>query len=57
MAGKATSVYLSVVRQEDHKTVLYRQFFNMGEVHKFKALEKTKQDYPQPQFYFSVEIY
>ena len=57
MAGKATSVYLTVSDKTTHKTVLHKVFFNMTGLNTFVADEKFKALYPAETYYITKEIY
>lgn len=57
MAGRATSVYLTVSDRTTHKTAFHKQFFNMNGLNKFIAEEAFKALYPLEQFYITKEIY
>lgn len=55
MAGKATSVYLSIVRLEGHKTIIHKMFFNATEMNKW--LKEHGDEYPKPEYYIVKESY
>jgi hypothetical protein len=57
MAGKAKSNYLSVVLRENHKTVLNKMFFNIGDLNKFIATDEFKELYPNEVYYIVKESY
>ena len=57
MAGKATSVYLTVSDKSTHKTVLHKVFFNMTGLNKFIAEDAFKALYPLDTYYITKEIY
>jgi len=57
MAGKATSVYLTVSDKATHKTVFYKMFFNMTGLNKFIAEDAFKALYPLDTYYITKEIY
>jgi hypothetical protein len=57
MAGKATSVYLTVSDKATHKTALHKVFFNMTSLNKFVNEDKFKDLYPLDKFYITKEIY
>lgn len=57
MAGKATSVYLTVTNKATHKTVVQKQFFNMTGLNQFMATDTFKEQYPAADFYFTKETY
>jgi len=57
MAGKATSVYLTVSVKETHKTAFHKQFFNMNGLNTYVATEEFKEKYPTEQFYITKETY
>lgn len=57
MAGKATSVYLTVSDKLTHKTALHKQFFNMTGLNQFVATEEFIAKYPKEQFYVTKETY
>jgi hypothetical protein len=57
MAGKATSVYLTVADKTSHKTVLHKVFFKMAELNAFIKTEEFEKQYPLTQFYIVKETY
>lgn len=57
MAGKATSVYLTVSDKTTHKTAFHKQFFNMAGLNQYVATEEFKEKYPVDIYYLSKEIY
>ena len=57
MAGKATSVYLTVSDKATHKTVLHKVFFNMTGLNQFVATDEFKALYPLDTYYITKEIY
>lgn len=57
MAGKATSVYLTVSIKETHKTAFHKQFFNMNGLNQFVATDEFIVKYPATEFYITKEIY
>ena len=57
MAGKATSVYLTVSVKSTHKTALHKQFFNMTGLNQFVATEEFIAKYPTEEFYITKETY
>ena len=57
MAGKATSVYLTVSDKTTHKTAFHKQFFNMNGLNTFIATEEFIAKYPSNQFYITKETY
>jgi len=57
MAGKATSVYLTVSYTGTHKTALHKMFFNATEMNKFTATDEFKEKYMTPEFYLTKEVY
>ena len=57
MAGKATSVYLTVSVKATHKTALHKQFFNMSGLNQFVATEEFIAKYPSSEFYITKETY
>jgi hypothetical protein len=57
MAGKATSVYLTVSDKATHKTILHKQFFNMTGLNQFVATEEFKGLYPTETYYLTKETY
>ncbi len=54
MAGKATSVYVSVVTRE-HKTVEHKQFFNSTAANAW--IKANEEKYPKPEYTFLKETY
>lgn len=55
MAKKATSVYVSIVKKETHKTEINKMFFNSKEANEWIATQEEK--YQKPEFYFVKETY
>jgi hypothetical protein len=52
MAGKATSVYLSVVDKKTHMTTESKKFFKMAELNAYISTEEFKEKYPLDVYYF-----
>mgnify|MGYP003657452144 CR=1 FL=1 len=57
MAGKATSVYLTVSDKSTHKAIFHKMFFNATEMNKFTATDEFKEKYITPEFYLTKEVY
>ena len=57
MAGKATSVYLTVSDKTTHKTAFHKQFFNMNGLKEYIDTEEFKAKYPTTEFYVTKETY
>jgi hypothetical protein len=57
MAGKATSVYLTVSNKGTHKTAFHKQFFNMSGLNQFVATDEFKALWPDTEFYITKETY
>jgi hypothetical protein len=57
MAGKATSVYLTVSDKATHKTAFHKVFFNMSGLNQFVATDEFKALYPLDTYYITKEIY
>ena len=57
MAGKATSVYLTVSVRATHKTAFHKVFFNMTGLNTYVATEEFKEKYPATEYYITKEIY
>ena len=57
MAGKATSVYLTVSIKATHKTAFHKQFFNMNGLNQYVATEEFIAKYPLTEFYITKETY
>jgi len=57
MAGKATSVYLTVSDKVTHKTALHKVFFRMADLNTYVADPKFIEKYPIDKFYITKEIY
>jgi hypothetical protein len=55
MAGKAKSVYVSIVDSKTHKTVINKMFFEMSSANKF--VKENEEKYPKPAYYFVKEVY
>jgi hypothetical protein len=57
MAGKATSVYLTVSDKVTHKTAFHKIFFRMDDLKKYIAEPEFIEKYPTDKFYITKEIY
>jgi DUF2075 family protein len=57
MAGKATSVYLTVSDKTTHETALHKMFFNMTGLNQFVVTEEFVAKYPTTEFYVTKETY
>jgi hypothetical protein len=57
MAGKATSVYLTVSLKGTHATIFHKQFFDMNGLKKYVATEEFIAKYPTTEFYITKETY
>jgi hypothetical protein len=57
MAGKATSVYLTVSNKTTHKTEFHKVFFNMSGLNQFVATDEFKALWPETEFYITKETY
>jgi hypothetical protein len=57
MAGKATSVYLTVSDKATHKTAFHKVFFNMSGLNQFVATDEFKALYPLDTYYITKETY
>lgn len=57
MAGKATSVYLTVSVKATHITAFHKQFFNMTGLNQYVASEDFIAKYPKEEFYITKETY
>jgi hypothetical protein len=57
MAGKATSVYLTVSDKSTHKTVFHKMFFNMTGLNQFVGTDEFKALYPLDVYYITKEVY
>jgi hypothetical protein len=57
MAGKATSVYLTVSYKDTHKTALHKVFFNMTGLNQFVNTQEFKDLYPAEVYYITKETY
>jgi hypothetical protein len=57
MAGKATSVYLTVSVKGTHATAFHKQFFNMTGLNQHVATEEFITKYPKEEFYITKETY
>lgn len=55
MAGKAKSVYVSIVEQSSHKTVERRTCFNAKGAKEY--ISTITEKYPKPEFYYVTETY
>jgi hypothetical protein len=57
MAGKATSVYLTVSDKLTHKTAFHKVFFNMSGLNQYVATDEFKALWPDSEFYITKEVY
>ena len=57
MAGKATSVYLTVSVKATHTTAFHKQFFNMNGLNQYVITEEFIAKYPKEEFYITKETY
>jgi hypothetical protein len=57
MAGKATSVYLTVSNKTTHKTAFHKVFFNMSGLNQFISTDEFKALWPDSEFYITKETY
>ena len=57
MAGKATSVYLTVSDRSTHKSAFHKQFFNMTGLNTFIATEDFINKWPTTHYYITKEVY
>jgi hypothetical protein len=57
MAGKATSVYLTVSVKATHVTAFHKQFFNMNGLNQYVITEEFIAKYPKEEFYITKETY
>ena len=55
MAGKATSVYVSIVESITHKMIENKKFFNSGEANTW--MKTMLENYPKPKYYMVKETY
>ncbi len=57
MAGKATSVYLTVSNRKTHASIFQKMFFNAKELNAFIGTDEFKAKYPADEVYLSKEVY
>lgn len=57
MAGKATSVYLTVADKKTHNAAFTKTFFKMAELNAYISTEEFKEKYPADKFYIVKEVY
>ena len=57
MAGKATSVYLTVSNKSTHKTEFHKVFFNMNGLNQFVSTDEFKAQWPTEVYYITKETY
>ena len=57
MAGKATSVYLTVSDKVSHKAALRKTFFRMADLNTYIATPEFIEKYPTTEFYITKEVY
>ena len=56
MAGKAKSNYLTIT-DRNHKKVLWKQFFNQGQMNDFIKAENIEEKYPKTEYLIYKECY
>lgn len=57
MAGKATSVYLTVSDKVTHKAAFRKTFFRMADLNIFIVTPEFLDKYPLTEFYITKEVY
>jgi hypothetical protein len=57
MAGKATSVYLTVSNKTTHKTEFHKVFFNMSGLNQFVSTDEFKAQWPTTEYDIIKETY
>lgn len=57
MAGKATSVYLTVSYKTTHKAALRKTFFRMADLNTFVSTPEFLEKYPSTEYYITKEVY
>ena len=57
MAGKAKSVYLTVVPKGELNSVFKRMFFNAKEYNDFVKADSFKEKYPEESYKIIKEVY
>ena len=55
MAGTAKSVYVSIVKQSDHRTVQTKTCLNAKAAREF--IESIKEKFPKPEYYYHTDTY
>ena len=57
MAGKAKSVYLSVVPRGELNSIFKKMFFNAKDYNEFVKADEFKEKYPTDQYQIIKEVY
>ena len=57
MAGKSTSIYLTICPKGSHKSVFKRTFFNAKDYNEFVKSDEFKEKWPKEQFEIIKEVY
>jgi hypothetical protein len=57
MAGKATSVYLTVCRKGNHMSSLKKVFFDAKSYNEYVKSDEFKQKFPKEEYDIIKEIY
>ena len=57
MAGKAKSIYLSVVPRGELNSIFKKMFFNAKEYNDFVKTDEFKEKYPTDTFQLIKEVY
>jgi hypothetical protein len=57
MAGKAKSIYLSVVPRGELNSIFKKMFFNAKEYNDFIKTDEFKEKYPSDTFQLIKEVY
>jgi hypothetical protein len=57
MAGKATSVHLTVSFKDTHKTAFRKMFFNMAGLNQYITTDEFKSLWPAEVYYITKEVY
>lgn len=57
MAGKSTSIYLTICPRGSHKSVFKKTFFNAKDYNDYVKTDEFKEKWPKEEFEIIKEVY
>jgi hypothetical protein len=57
MAGKATSIYLTILPKGSHNSIFKKVFFEAKAYNEYVKSDEFKEKYPSAEFDFVKEVY